>query len=74
MAQIPCPKCNSYKVSSDRSKLAGLGAMLTFLGLVFSPFVFPVFIAIAGVSMILMAVFKKHRNMECRACSYRWKV
>lgn len=72
--QIQCPKCSSYKVTTDRQTTVAVGGGLLIVGGLLSFLVFPIALAAIGVLLLIVAAFTKAKKATCGNCKYKWSL
>lgn len=72
--QIQCPKCSSYKVTTDRQTTVAAGVGLLIIGGLLSFLLFPIVFAAIGILLLIVAAFTKAKKATCGNCKYKWDL
>lgn len=72
MAQVECPKCHSFKTSSDKKIVIILGVLMLIGGVLLGVFVFPLVFIPIGILLILVGSLSKAKKYTCFQCQYKF--
>jgi hypothetical protein len=77
MAKIQCKNCKQFKLQRRSDLIGGGGLIAAILGLILSPFIIGIPVAVIGVGMFGYGLFMRFTGRDkfvCKNCKFEQKI